>query len=123
MASEPVHELPAISKKLGDSVGLVVAQIENSSEELLQHSMQGKWTMLENLDHLVKSTQPLNKLLAKPKVSLRLLFGKPNRPGRDYDQLVQRYREKLAMAGDTPSPFVPMEGEPLKMELLLFSLC
>ena len=42
-----------------------------------------------------------------PPFLLRWRFGRPNRPGRDYDALVQRYQEKLAAGGRAPSRFVP----------------
>jgi len=44
-----------------------------------------------------------------PAFALRYKFGKPNRPGRSYDQLVQRYQEKLAAitGAQAPSRFLP----------------
>ncbi len=56
--------------------------------------LNGKWSVNQNIDHLNKVLLPLNKALSKPKFLLRYGFGKPNRPGRNYDALVQRYHEK-----------------------------
>jgi len=53
-----------------------------------------KWSALQNLDHLNKVLGFLNKALSKPKFILRFAFGKPNRVGRNYKELVARYQEK-----------------------------
>lgn len=45
--------------------------------------------------------------LMVPKWFLRWRFGKPNRTPRDYDGLVQRYKEKLAAGGRAAGRFVP----------------
>ena len=45
--------------------------------------------------------------LMVPKWFLRWRFGRPNRAVRDYDALVQRYKEKLADGGRASGRFVP----------------
>lgn len=56
---------------------------------------EGKWCAGQHLDHLIKSIEPLNKALVLPKLQLKLMFGKPNRACRTYQQLVEKYNTKL----------------------------
>ena len=73
---------------------------------LVTASEDGKWTPLQHLDHLVVSVQAVNKALRwTPLWVVRWRFGKPNRPGRSYDALVTRYKEKLKESNPTNNPF------------------
>ena len=56
------------------------------------------WSAAENLEHLFMSTKPLVKALGAPKLFLKT-FGRPNRPGRTYLQVRDRYQEKLSSIG------------------------
>lgn len=56
------------------------------------------WSTAENLEHLFTATKPLVKALGAPKLALRT-FGKPNRPGRSYHEIQQRYHERLDSIG------------------------
>lgn len=57
------------------------------------------WSAAENMEHLMLSTRPLATGLKMPKLALRAM-GKPNRPLRTYEELVQRYQQKLEEAGE-----------------------
>ncbi len=72
-------------------------------------SMNGKWTAAQQLEHIKRATAPVSMALMVPKWFLRWRFGKPNRAPRDYDGLVQRYKEKLAAGGRASGRFVPPE--------------
>ena len=54
-----------------------------------------KWDAGQTLDHLHRAVSTLSRALLLPAFVFRLLFGKANRPSRDYDTLVARYRQKL----------------------------
>lgn len=58
-----------------------------------------KWTAGQHVIHLVQSTEPLLKALKLPKFLLKWRFGTSNRPSRSYDEVVNRYQEKLAAVG------------------------
>ncbi len=60
---------------------------------------EGKWSAGQHVIHLVQSTAPLLKALRLPKFLLKLRFGKSSRLSRDYNEVTQRYEEKLAAAG------------------------
>ncbi len=84
-------------------VDFVAQQPETKFLETPEH----KWSVGQNLGHLIKSLSPVNQALLLPGFILRLLFGKPNRPPRTYQQLVERYKQKLASGGRASGRFVP----------------
>ncbi|MCC2547598.1 DinB family protein [Hymenobacter sp. BT175] len=67
----------------------------------------GKWSAGQQLDHIVRAVEPVGTALLLPRVALRLLFGRANRPSRSYEELVQRYQQKLAAGGKASGRFVP----------------
>lgn len=73
------------------------------------HSANGKWTAGQHLDHIFRSVSPLILAFTLPKFMLGLLFGKTNRPSRSYDELVERYHQKLKTGGAASGRFVPKE--------------
>lgn len=66
-----------------------------------------KWSAAENLRHLVLSTNVSTLAFSLPKIIVRLLAGTANRPSRTYDELVAKYKQKLAAGGRASAPFVP----------------
>jgi hypothetical protein len=70
-------------------------------------SRNGKWTSAQQIEHILRAVRPVSMALRVPKWFLRWRFGRPNRTARDYDGLVQRYKEKLAAGGRASGRFVP----------------
>jgi hypothetical protein len=69
-------------------------------------SRNGKWTTAQQIEHILRAVRPVALALLVPKWFLRWRFGKPNRPPRDFDGLVQRYKEKLAAGGRASGRFI-----------------
>ena len=69
--------------------------------------MPGKWTPVQQLDHIRKSVAPVRLAFTLPKFFLRIIFGKANRPSRTYPELVMKYKAKLEAGGKSPAQFVP----------------
>jgi len=88
------------------------------SAEEKEADIAGKWSVNQNIDHLNKVLVLLNKALSKPKLLLRLGFGKPNRPGRTYDALVQRYHEKAQGPAVAPAVYNARENANLSTQTL-----
>jgi DinB superfamily len=84
-----------------------LACIRSIPAEEWNTSHHGKWSAAQHLDHILRAVGPVNMAMALPKWLLRLAFGKPNRPVRSYEALVQRYQEKLAAGGRASGRFVP----------------
>ncbi|MBL7963547.1 MAG: DinB family protein [Flavobacteriales bacterium] len=70
-------------------------------------SRNGKWTPAQHMEHILRAVRPVAMALLIPKWFLRWRIGVPNRPPRDYEGLVQRYKEKLAAGGRASGRFVP----------------
>lgn len=81
--------------------------VESLSEEQFEYSPEGKWSAGQNLDHLIRAIKPLQLAYSLPKFLLSLKFGKSNRPSKTYDQLVEKYKTKIAEGGRATGPFIP----------------
>jgi len=70
--------------------------------------LEGKWSPAQHLVHLNRSLGIVVWVSAWPHALKRLLWGRSNRPSRSYDQLVQRYQERLAgIQAKSPAFFAP----------------
>lgn len=85
----------------------LVRFVNQQSQESFTKSVNSKWTVGQNLDHLVRSMSPVNQALLLPSFVLRIVFGKPNRSPRSYQELVERYHQKLSAGGTAPGAFIP----------------
>lgn len=81
-------------------------------KELFFKEPAEKWSMAQNLAHLIISLKTTVPAYALPKLLVRLIGGKPNRPSRSYDELVEKYRQKLAAGGKAGPKFVPKKIAP-----------
>ncbi|NNE32767.1 MAG: DinB family protein [Winogradskyella sp.] len=73
----------------------LIEWLENQPDESWTNGPQGKWTMGQQVLHLLQSIKPLNDALSLPKYVLRLKFGRANRAVRDYETIIKRYHERL----------------------------
>lgn len=81
--------------------------IQQWPEASFEENPAGKWSVGQQLDHLIRSVKPVNLAMRLPKWLLRIAFGKPNRPSRTYEALVEKYLQKLGAGGKAPATFVP----------------
>jgi DinB superfamily len=93
----------ALSANFTAFAGYVAACNETSFLEM----PGGKWSAGQHLEHLIRSSRPVHMAIGLPAFLLRLLFGKPGRKPRDFEQFVLRYKEKLAQGGAASGRFVP----------------
>jgi uncharacterized damage-inducible protein DinB len=66
-----------------------------------------KWSIAQNVQHLVTSTKTTTWAFALPKFMVRIVAGKPNRPSRTYEALVEKYKQKLAAGGKASGRYIP----------------
>lgn len=88
-------EKESIANLIDEKYTALVKWIENHPDELWTQGPEGKWTTGQNVLHVLQSTIPLNNALSLPKFFVRYKFGKANRPVRDYNTIIQRYKERL----------------------------
>ena len=99
----------AIAERLRATHHALIATVSALPEGTRTAPANGKWSPAQHLEHIRIGLALTNKALGLPPILLRWRFGRPNRPGRDYDALVARYREKLSAGGRAPSRFVPKQ--------------
>jgi len=79
---------------------------ESNEVSFFQHP-PGKWSVAENVRHLVVSTNTSTLAYTLPAFIVRWMAGKPNRQSRSYEELVDKYKSKLAAGGKASGRFVP----------------
>jgi hypothetical protein len=92
-------------KKITD---VVISYVENLTDEEVKKYIGGKWSVNGNIEHLTKSIKPLTKAHKVPKFLLNYKFGKMNREGRSYEQVLNKYNTALSSGlAPSPNPFGP----------------
>lgn len=86
---------------------LFSARCEQIPDNAFSFTPAEKWSIAQNLDHLIRSMKPTQLAFALPKFIIRMYGGKPNRPSRTYEELVAKYKQKLAAGGRASGRFVP----------------
>jgi DinB superfamily len=95
-----------ILQKLAEGFSLVEETIWKIENESFFHRKGNKWSAAENTKHLILSVNPLNMAFSLPNFAL-LFFGKLNRPPRSYDEIVDKYHQKLAEGAVATPKFIP----------------
>lgn len=94
--------------------------VNTTSDKTFHQRPNGKWSVGENLDHLVMSVIPVASALKRSKLMLRML-GKPKKPSRTYEQLLVDYQKLLGKGLKAPSNYSPDDENPKSKEMLLTS--
>jgi hypothetical protein len=77
------------------------------NQEDFTRNIEGKWTAAQQFEHIHLSTKPLKLALKLPAWFLQWYIGKANRPSKTYEELVAKYKLKLAEGGRAGKGFVP----------------
>lgn len=102
-----IHDKPQIISALNENVDAFNNYISSLNKEQFEATPNGKWSAGQNLDHLIRAIKPLQPAYGLPKFVLQIMFGKTNRPSRTYDEVVTKYKTKLAAGGRASGPFIP----------------
>jgi len=102
-----IHNKPQIISALNEKIDVFNSYILSLNQEQFEATPNGKWSAGQNLDHLIRAIKPLQLAYSLPKFALLILFGKTNRSSRTYEELVTKYKSKLAAGGKASSPFIP----------------
>jgi len=97
---EIIRQLETVSKEL---TGFCIA----IKKELFFQQPVNKWSIAQNVKHLITSTDTTRLAFSLPKFVVRLYAGKPNRPSRTYDELVAKYILKLKQGGRASGRYIP----------------
>ncbi|MES2520171.1 MAG: DinB family protein [Bacteroidota bacterium] len=96
-----------IIQKLSEGFSIVETTINNT--DIFYQRKDEKWSVAQNVKHLILSVKPLNLAFTLPNFAL-LFFGKLNRNPRNYEEIVAKYHQKLAEGGVSTGQFSPKEG-------------
>ncbi len=97
----------AIANLLIEKHQRFITYLQALSDDDFTYAAPGKWSAGQQLDHLVRSLSRVIVAFKQPAFLLKLFFGKPNRPGRNYDEVVARYKVKLAEGGRASKRYIP----------------
>jgi hypothetical protein len=97
----------AIISKLETDHQQFISYIASMEEKNFMYAPREKWSAGQHADHIRRSVAPLKVILALPKMAVKFLFKKSNRPSRSYDALVEKYGLKLQGGGKASGRFVP----------------
>jgi hypothetical protein len=90
------------------------------NDEAFFYQPTDKWSVAQNVKHLIKATDKTKLAFSLPKFVVRLYVGRPNRPSRSYDELVSKYKLKLEKDGRSIKRFIPeLSASGEKKEILL----
>ena len=70
------------------------------------------WSASDNLDHLTKAHKPIVLALKLPKITLRAMFGKPDKASISYEELCQKYRDEIAKGAQASGRYLPNQQAP-----------
>ena len=82
------------------------------SEAVFFEWPEDKWSVADNIKHLILSINTTTLAYKLPKFFVRLIGGKPNRISRSYDEVLAKYYKKLEEGGKASSRYVPIRHKP-----------
>ena len=115
---EIIQQLNTVSKELTDFCYSI-----NDQSYFFQPP--DKWSIAQNVRHLIIAVDKTRLAFLLPKFIIRYYAGKPNRSSRSYDELVAKYKLKLAQGGRASVAFIPKpvsEKEDKEKMLQTFSI-
>lgn len=96
-----------IQRSLVGNYAALTSLLRSIPPQQVHAAAPGKWSPAQQAEHLVKSVRPVTLAFSLPKFVLPLIFGRANRQSRTYDDLIAKYKAKLAAGGTASKPFVP----------------
>jgi hypothetical protein len=84
-----------------------ITYINSLSNTQLEFASPNKWSAAQQVQHIYKSIRPLSIGLRLPVFIIKTIWGKSNRPSKTYQQLVEKYTDKLSLGGTASATFIP----------------
>ncbi len=107
MNSALISDKSSIATELDEAVESVCDYVKKLNKEEFNFAPAEKWNAGQQIDHLIRSIKPLNLAYALPVIVLKWRFGVSNRPSKTYQELVEKYKSKLALGGRASGRFIP----------------
>lgn len=68
---------------------------------------ENTWSIAQHVQHLIIATRTTTAAYALPKLVVRLVGGKPNRPSYTYEVLIEKYLDALRNGGKATGRYIP----------------
>jgi uncharacterized damage-inducible protein DinB len=98
---------PEIAQRLDAVATELAGYCATLDNELFFSQPDGKWSVAQQLKHLITATNAAKLAFILPKFIVRRVGGKPNRLSRTYEELVAKYQLKLEQGGRASGRYVP----------------
>jgi hypothetical protein len=112
----------AIQNKLHENHHSFASFVNGLTKDEFLSSKNNKWTAGQQLEHIYLSVKPIRLILSFPKFLPKIIWGKANRKGRTYEELVKKYLQKLGTGGRATGIFIPKNVSIEKREKLSVAL-
>jgi len=114
--------IPTNQSELQDALTVSLTDIENAaigvSEAKFHERPNGKWSIGENIEHLILTSMGIISIAARPK-SFFEPFGEIKRPTRSYEELVVIYQKILDKGQKSPADYSSKPDDVKSREELL----
>jgi hypothetical protein len=98
------------SEKVFEQFSSYCAGIPN---DLFFSEPAAKWSIAQNVQHLITSVKTTTAAYAIPKFMVRIIGGSPPAGGsREYDSLLEKYNQKLREGGKATGRYIPKSISP-----------
>lgn len=111
-----------IIQRLRDATQEFTGFCMSIDEQSFFHQPPGKWSIAQHVQHLVIAARSTRPAFSLPRFIVKLYTGKPNRPSRSYDELVDKYTTKLQQGEKASGRFVPEAIDPATGKLNMLAL-
>ncbi|MFZ1800579.1 MAG: DinB family protein [Chitinophagaceae bacterium] len=94
------------NKLLSGHYAFIEYVVQLPDEDFLYNG-NNKWSAGQQLEHIYISVKTVRQVLSLPKFLAKSIWGVSNRPGKNYEELIQKYLIKLENGGKSSRRFIP----------------
>lgn len=98
-----------IKNKLLSGHHAFIEYVVQLPDEDFLYNGNNKWSAGQQLEHIYISVKTVRQALSIPKFVAKIIWGVSNRPGKNYEELVEKYLIKLENGGKSSSRFIPKQ--------------
>lgn len=117
-------KIPTNQSELQEALATSFADVENKaievSEEKFHKRLNGKWSIGENIEHLILTSMGIVSITARPK-SFFAPFGEVKRAAYSYEELEKKYQKILDKGQKSPADYSSNPDDVKSREELLKS--
>jgi len=88
-----------------------------SEKQIFSEQLNQKWSIAENIEHLILATKPLVWLFSNPEI-MSSNWGHSDRASRQYNDVVDLYLENIGTPGETTDTFTPANMKYTKLSMI-----